>query len=296
MWITKKSKNDIRFLRQMIHDLTRVIRLPESKPDIGSWGEDFYYLTWIGHSTVLIKAYGIWILTDPVFMDWIGMSFGKITFGIKRYVKPSLRINELPKIDLVLISHSHMDHLDYKSLGNLKADHVVTACQTKDLFEKYSHFNVFELDHDDSLTLKIRDTVISITAFEVNHNGARYRKDTFRKSNGYSIKVKDKNFLFAGDTAFTNDFQKLSSPENEVIFIPIGAYDPWIHNHCNPEEAILMGQMTNSKFVLPIHHQTFKLSNEPLDEPIERFIKASQDNEVNGISWRIGDTFKQITE
>jgi L-ascorbate metabolism protein UlaG (beta-lactamase superfamily) len=114
-----------------------------------------------------------------------------------------------------------------------------------------------------------------VRAFEVRHWGARTRTDIHRGYNGYLIEAGRYRIVFGGDTAYTDLFRKMrsSKPVNLAI-MPIGAYDPWIHAHCNPEEALAMADHAGAEFVLPVHHRTFKLSNEPYDEPIERLLRA----------------------
>jgi L-ascorbate metabolism protein UlaG (beta-lactamase superfamily) len=97
------------------------------------------------------------------------------------------------------------------------------------------------------------------------------RNDTWRGYNGYLIETDRYRLLFAGDTASTHTFRSVRSwrPINLAI-MPIGAYNPWIGNHCTPEQAWSMGNDARADFLLPVHHQTFELSKEPVMEPIER--------------------------
>jgi len=113
-------------------------------------------------------------------------------------------------------------------------------------------------------------------AFEVAHWGARMRNDVYRGYNGYLIETERYRVLFGGDTAYTPAFKQLrSSKRIDLAMMPIGAYDPWIRVHCNPEQAWAMANDAGSEYVLPIHHQTFQLSREPRFEPIERILTAA---------------------
>ena len=115
-----------------------------------------------------------------------------------------------------------------------------------------------------------------IEAFEVNHWGARMRTDTYRGYNGYTIECGGRRVMFAGDTANTDLFRAVrSSKPFELGIMPIGAYNPWIHYHCNPEQAWRMGEDAGAEHMMPVHHKTFVLSNEPMSEPIERFYGAA---------------------
>ena len=116
--------------------------------------------------------------------------------------------------------------------------------------------------------------------------------DLHRGYNGYLIEREGRRVLFAGDTAFTSDFENLRDGQPcDLAIMGIGAYQPWIHAHCTPEQAIEMANMARARFIMPVHHQTFKLSFEPLQEPIERFTAALR-SELSRIALRqIGETF-----
>src|SRR4030095_3340196 len=100
--------------------------------------------------------------------------------------------------------------------------------------------------------------------------GAQKQRDDYRGYNGYIMERNGQRILFAGDTAMTDSFAKLRQPIDLAI-MSIGAYNPWIHSHCTPEQAVEMATAAGARFILPVHHQTFRLSFEPLREPIERF-------------------------
>jgi L-ascorbate metabolism protein UlaG (beta-lactamase superfamily) len=102
------------------------------------------------------------------------------------------------------------------------------------------------------------------------------RNDTHRSYNGYLIEAGRYRVLFAGDTAYTDSFRSVrSSKPVDLAIMPIGAYDPWIRVHCNPEQAMAMANQAGAEFVLPVHHRTFQLSREPEHEPLERLLKAA---------------------
>jgi L-ascorbate metabolism protein UlaG (beta-lactamase superfamily) len=101
------------------------------------------------------------------------------------------------------------------------------------------------------------------------------RGDTYRGFNGYLLEIGKRRIVFGGDTAYTQSFKTVrSSQAVDLAIMPIGAYDPWIRVHCNPEEAVRMAGDAGAEFVLPVHHQTFQLSREPTFEPIERAVAA----------------------
>jgi L-ascorbate metabolism protein UlaG (beta-lactamase superfamily) len=116
----------------------------------------------------------------------------------------------------------------------------------------------------------------AVRAVEVKHWGARLQGDTYRGYNGYLIETEKRRVLFAGDTAYTEEFRAVRSAKPvDLAIMPIGAYDPWIRVHCNPEQAWAMAHHAGAEFVLPVHHRTFQLSSEPHTEPLERILAAA---------------------
>jgi L-ascorbate metabolism protein UlaG (beta-lactamase superfamily) len=258
------------------------------------WLEQGLHAAWIGHSTVLIRVDGLTILTDPVFSTRVGIKIGPVTLGVKRLVDPAVRLTELPVPDLILISHAHMDHLDRPSLRKLenRGTTVITAAGTSDLLRVKRYRAVHELRWDESL----RVGPAKVRAFEVKHWGARTHTDVHRGYNGYLIEAGRYRIIFGGDTAYTDLFRKVrSSKPVDLAIMPIGAYDPWIRAHCNPEQALTMAGHAGAEFVLPVHHRTFKLSNEPYEEPIERLLLAAGSAEDRIAVREIGEEFHLST-
>src|SRR5438067_2105698 len=133
---------------------------------------------------------------------------------------------------------------------------------------------------------------IAIRAFQVKHWGARMQRDTHRGYNGYLMERNGRRILFAGDTAFTDSFAKLRKyGPIDLAIMSIAAYNPWIRNHCTPEQAIEMANAAGAQFIMPVHHQTFRLSFEPLREPIERFQAALSETPERIALREIGETF-----
>ncbi|MDE3197833.1 MAG: MBL fold metallo-hydrolase, partial [Acidobacteriota bacterium] len=145
-----------------------------------------------------MKVDGVTILTDPVFSEKIGIGLGPMTLGMTRIVGPALGHTEIPRPDIVLLSHAHMDHFDLPSLRALESEatNVVTAARTSDLL-RARYRSIHELAWGDS----VRFGETEIQAFEVNHWGARLRSDTYRGFNGYVIETRNYRVLFGGDTA-----------------------------------------------------------------------------------------------
>jgi L-ascorbate metabolism protein UlaG (beta-lactamase superfamily) len=265
-----------------------------TKPEPSQWNNDQVTAAWIGHATVLINFFGIKILTDPVLFPRIGIRLPGLTIGPKRLTAPALEFHELPKIDIVLLSHAHFDHFDLRTLHRFNDDTtVITAPNTADLLRWTSLRDITELRWGETKVLNVGHQTkgtIAISAFEVKHWGARTQRDTHRGYNGYLIERNTRRILFAGDTAMTDSFAKPGAPIDLAI-MSIGAYNPWIQPHCTPEQAVEMATAAGGQFIMPVHHQTFRLSFEPLREPIERF-QAVLSNTPERIALReVGETF-----
>jgi L-ascorbate metabolism protein UlaG (beta-lactamase superfamily) len=260
--------------RRIQEDRKRAVLAAPRSPRLAAWPRHGVHAAWIGHSTVLLSIDGFTILTDPVFSARIGLGIGPLVVGMKRLVHPAIALPQLPVPNLILLSHAHMDHLDRPSLRALESPQtsVVTAFGTSDLLRAKRYRAVHELRWDDSVQIG----PAKIRAFEVKHWGARTHTDTHRGYNGYLIEAGRYRIVFGGDTAFTDSFKAVrSSKPVDLAIMPIGAYDPWIHAHCNPEQALSMANDAGAEFVMPVHHQTFKLSSEPYREPLERVLAAA---------------------
>ncbi len=280
-----------KFWKRCAQDFQRDVRPAPHRPDPASWPDTGLHAAWLGHSTVLLKVDGVTILTDPVFSNRAGIGLGPVTLGIKRIVEPALDIAELPKIDVVLLSHAHMDHFDIPSLRRLenRGTTIVTASRTADLLHADRYAGVRELRWDE----RTRVGPLDIRAFEVRHWGARMRRDTYRGYNGYTIEAGRHRILFGGDTAMTDSFRRLkTSRPFDLAIMPVGAYNPWIHAHCTPEQAWSMAQQAGAEFFLPVHHQTFMLSREPYFEPIERVYGSAGKHPDRVAVSRIGQEFQ----
>jgi len=264
-----------------------------AKPDPAKWSDAQVTLAWLGHATVLINFFGVKILTDPALFPRIGIRLPGFTIGPKRLTAPALEAEELPKIDLILLSHAHFDHLDLRTLRCFdKNTAVITARATRDLLRRTRFRDITELDWGETKSLQAATGNIDITALAVNHWGARKQRDTYRGYNGYLVERKGRRIIFVGDTAMTDTFAELRGRGAiHLAIMSIGAYNPWIHSHCSPEQAVEMANAAGARFVMPVHHQTFRLSFEPFREPIERF-EAALRNTPERIALReIGETF-----
>ncbi len=292
-WMGLSQSRLARLARQLAGDTLRAPAPPPVVPTPERWDDQRITFAWLGHATLLINFYGVHILTDPVFSPRVGFNLGRGTLGPKRYYAPALQLTRLPPIDLLLLSHAHMDHLDLPSLAKFKRTHpIVTARETADLVRPLGFARVTELGWGDASTLQTPRGELRIEAFEVKHWGERWPGDKPRGYNGYVLRREGRAMIFGGDTALTPLFRNLRSPHATyaAALMPIGAYDPWIRNHCTPEEALQMADMAGAELVAPMHHSTFKLSDEPMNEPLERFQKAIAQERDRLALTQIGET------
>ena len=297
---TLRSSRVRRWLGHLFHEWTveswRPIAPAFARPEPEKWSDAAVTLAWLGHATVLINFFGITILTDPVLFPRIGIRLPGFTIGPKRLTAPALHFQELPKIDLIVLSHAHFDHFDLRTLRCFdESTTVITARATSDLLKHTRFRDITELGWGERRSKTTAAGDVNISAFQVNHWGARKQRDTYRGYNGYLLESRGRGrrrVIFTGDTAMTDSFAELRRHgEIDLAIMPIGAYNPWIHAHCTPEQAIEMANAAGARFILPVHHQTFRLSFEPSREPIERF-QAALSNTPKRIARReIGETF-----
>jgi L-ascorbate metabolism protein UlaG (beta-lactamase superfamily) len=270
-----------RFLGEQWRESRRPIPPAPFHPDPQSWSDERLTVTWLGHATVLMNFYGTWLLTDPALRPNVGVNLGAVTVGPRRLVAPALTTRELPPLDAVLVSHAHMDHCDMGTLRALPRNlRVVTQAHNRDLFRRFREVN--DLAWGDSVSVN----GATIEAIEVNHWGARKLTDRHRGYGGFLIRKNGHAVVFGGDTAYTQAFGRLRNrAEIDLAIMPIGAYDPYVFAHASPEHSWTMSRDMGARYILPMHHSTFRLSREPVNEPIKRLF-AIADTEA----WRIALT------
>jgi L-ascorbate metabolism protein UlaG (beta-lactamase superfamily) len=271
-WASLSSSWPARFLRERLSELGRDVPAAPHTPAPSTWNDNAITLAWLGHATVLINFYGVRILTDPTLFNRIGVDLGIGSFGPLRQVRCALTPEALPDIDLVLVSHAHFDHLDTPSLGAIRGrPAAVVASAISDLIPHRRYASVTELRWDETTTVHTPHGEVQVRSVEVKHWGARLQSDTYRGWTGFVLEREGKRLLIGGDTAETSLFRshRRYGPF-EAAVMPIGAYDPWIWNHCTPEQAVTMADAAGARVFVPVHHQTFRLSREGYREPIER--------------------------
>ena len=252
----------------------------ENKPRPKEWPKDAVTATWIGHATVLINVRGVTILTDPVLGKRLGTpEVLGANLGIRRITEAAVRPENLPPIDIVLLSHAHHDHWDMASLKRFQPPaHAVIPTNTRDLLPK-GHFGaVTELAWGE----RVRVNDVTITALPVEHWGRRGRNDIERGYNGYLIESGGTRVFFAGDSARIDEDQlrwreTLGGTGVDLVLLPIGE-SIYRRNHMSPEEAWELFRALGGRRLMPIHWRTFIMSprnKEPTFAPLERLKEAA---------------------
>ncbi|NRS18164.1 MBL fold metallo-hydrolase [Brevibacillus sp. HB1.4B] len=267
--------------------------LDTKKPMPADWSHDEVTFTWIGHSTILLNMFGTKILTDPVLGEKLGIKLAGVHFGPKRFTPPALDFAEIGEVDIILLSHAHLDHVDLPTLQKIanRSTHVITAHQTSKLFKHMPFGSYEEMQPGEAITTKEGMTV---TAIPVRHWGNRFPWNHEYGYNGYMIEKNGVRILYPGDTAYISmeNLPKQFGPI-DLVFMPIGAYKPDAYQaaHCTPEQAWQMFKETQAKWLVPIHWNTFVLSREPVDEPFERLLAAAGDERDRIVVEKQGETF-----
>jgi len=285
-WTATSRRRSARWIRTIVADARRQVPAAPVKPTPGDWSDNKLTIAWLGHATVLINFFGVRILTDPALFSRIGIRTGFGVAGPKRYIACALKPKELPPIDLILLSHAHLDHMDLSSIAKVNAP-ILTAKDTRDILP--SRRKVTELGWNERANLKFKNGDLEIQALEVKHWGQRWPSERDRGYNGYVLRREGRSILFGGDTAHTT--LDVRGPFDAAI-MPIAAYDPWIRNHCTPEQALAMANSVRANYIIPVHHQTYRLSNEPMHEPIERLALALAAEAQRLAIRRIGETWQ----
>ena len=235
--------------------------------------EDQLTVTWVGHATFLVQVGGLNLLTDPMWSDHASPIPG---VGPKRRVGPGIRFDELPPIDLVLQSHDHYDHLDDRTVCRLEATNPgarwLVPLGLASFLRRRGVHEITELDWWQETT----HGPLSIGCTPAQHFSGRV---PWRRNRalwcGWSVRAPARRVFFAGDTGFHPEFAAIATRFGpfDLALLPIGAYDPrWFMRpvHMNPEEAVQAALDLGGPRMIPMHWGTFRLTDEPLDEPPRR--------------------------
>ena len=248
------------------------------------------HVTYINHATLLIQQHGLNILTDPL---WSERASPFQLIGPKRHHPPGLTLEQLPPIDLILVSHNHYDHLDLHTLAQLAerfpTAQVVSGLGNAALIRESGFTRIAELDWWQSLALNAEVTLHSVP---VQHWSARSTHDTNQTLwLGFVLQSAQGAVLFPGDSGLGPEFKLIHQRFGPLRFaaLPIGAYAPrWFmrDNHMNPDDAVQAHLQLQSQQSMAIHFGTFKLSDEGQFAPLMALEQALHDRQVPSESFR----------
>jgi len=311
-WPGAQMHGFLDFLKWSLIDRRRNPRRPDPDPAVFTRvapsyavpraAPDLLTITWIGHTSFLIQIGGFNVLTDPIWSE----RASPVQFaGPKRWVRPAVDFDALPPIDAVVLSHDHYDHLDSSSVSRLAERYPAIRWYAPlgvgAFLRRHGARDVTQSDWWDESTLG----ELRLTCLPAQHFSGR----TLGKRNttlwcGWALRTSDHSVFFAGDTALHPDFGSIATRCGpfDVTILPIGAYEPrWFMGsvHMNPEDCINAvdqmetGQNGATLVMVAAHWGTFKLTDEPMDEPPtrmrERWQVAGRDSEALWIM-RHGET------
>ncbi len=233
-------------------------------------------VTFIGHSSFLLQMGGKNILIDPVYANWLII--------LRRLRHPGVRLKDLPPIDLVLLTHAHMDHLHKPTLRRIvrlsrrksgRSPQVVVPKGVADLVATMGFSKIQELRWWESAEA----AGLEITLTPCRHWGTRWFKDSHRGYGGYVIRAGSQVLYDSGDTAYFDGFKEIGKRfEPQIALLPIGAYHPdsFRSVHTSPEDALQAFNDLGAATMIPMHYGTFRLSHEPMEEPVPRLLQSAK--------------------
>ena len=226
-------------------------------------------LTWIGHASFLVQFTDLNVLIDPNFANWL--------FLLKRIKRSGLRIEDLPPIDLVLLTHAHFDHFHKPTLRRLPHPKIgIMPWGVSDLAKHLGFGRVVELEWWESFSH--RDWKVTLTPSK--HWGARVLRDHHRGYGGFVLEHQGRRIYHAGDSAYFEGFKEIGKVcRPQIALLPIGAYHPatFRHGHMGPDDAIKVFRDLRAKWLVPMHFGSFRLAFEEMDEPPRWLLELAQE-------------------
>lgn len=255
-----KHFNPATFFREMVLKALVTPRTGQSRrPVFPKLKTGEVAVTWIGHASFLIQFTDLNVLIDPNFANWL--------FLLKRIKRAGLKIDDLPPIDVVLLTHAHFDHFHRPTLRRLPHPKIgIMPHGVGDLAHNLGFARIIEMEHWECFGQG--DWKVTFTPSK--HWGARTIHDQHRGYGGFVLEHQGRKIYHAGDSAYFEGFREIGKRlAPEIALLPIGAYFPesFRRVHMGPDEAVKAFKELGSKCLVPMHYGTFKLSFEELDEP-----------------------------
>jgi len=230
-------------------------------------------ITWIGHASFLIQTQTDNILIDPIYANWI--------MGIKRLKKPGLHIRDLPPCNLVLITHAHFDHLHPRTLRKVACGQPIVVPEHCGSLVKHLNFcQVYEMRWWETISFGS----VKVTFTPAKHWGARTLVDGHRAFGGFMIECNGRKIFHSGDSTYFEGYKEIGKRLHpDIALMPIGSYETISgrDNHIRPEDAVKAFEDTGAKWFIPMHYGTFRLSHEPIEEPLQLLFKAALKHAVS---------------
>ena len=232
-------------------------------------------VTFVNHATVLIQTQGLNIVTDPVWAQRLSL-FTHVRVGPKRFREPGISFEQLPPIDIVLISHNHYDHMDVETLKRLQErwhPKIYTGLGNSDYLRRHGIKSSHDMDWWDEVPLASSVKLVCVPAQHFSSRAISDRDVTLWC--GFVLETKDGNMYFAGDTGYGDFVHRLKARWSSfrLALLPIGAFKPeWFMGpvHISPDQALQIHQELQVKTSVAIHFGTFRLADDKQDEPAER--------------------------
>lgn len=268
-------------IRRKAGQFGKLVRTSAMTPRTGSShlpqlvGQRELGITFIGHSSFFVQIGGLNLAIDPNFARWL--------IVLKRQRKPGVRLRDLPPLDYVLVSHAHFDHLHRPSLRAIarltrryrgQSPTIIVPKNVGDIVARLGFSRIIEMEWWQEFS----DGKLTITHTPSQHWGARMIRDFHRGFGGYVVGSNKHSIYHAGDTAYFDGFREIGRRlRPEVALLPIGAYHPahFRNVHTSPEDALQGFLDLGSRYMVPMHYGTFRLSYEPFDEPLKRLREAA---------------------
>lgn len=297
----KKDMPVLAMIRELVFGpqiRTPTAPLPSQRPDLqkflSSSGAPIH-ATWLGHSTVLLRVAGKTILLDPTLTERISPVF---FFG-RRFQPPALKLEELPHIDFLVISHDHYDHLDADSVRffarpDRVGTRIITALGVGSRLESFgiSTHRIVELDWWE----KFEEQGFEFTATPSQHfSGRSYNDNAKTLWAGIAIRHASANIYFSGDSGYYTHFKKIGDALGPFDFaiLESGQYNVWWHYvHMLPEEVVRAAQDLGAKVFLPIHWGMYNLAMHDWFEPIMRVTEIAKEQQVAMVAPTLGEVFE----
>lgn len=254
-------------------------------------------VVWFGHSSYFLKVNGFNLLIDPVFSGNASpfRFFGKAFEGSDTY-----NAEDFPKIDLLILTHDHYDHLDWPSIKKLdqKTAKIVTSLGVGEHLEYWGvdTAKITELNWWESMKLSEE---IEITATPSRHFSGRGFKRAQTLWSSFVLEIFGNRFFIGSDSGYDGSFQKIGEKFGpfDLAFLECGQYNEyWPEIHMFPEQTVMAARDLRAKVVQPVHWGKFVLSTHPWNEPVKRFIKAAEKENNNFIVPKIGEPYSLKNE